>query len=119
MEVRLKILDQGVLLKRREALCLGKRVRRNVKRLPSTPDPGKPNKITSLLGLLTFLIEPDSNFGTCRNLLAGSVNVLIPGNLFTRNDQLPCARPEQVIPFANCPLHQLRTAVDEISGLIV
>src|ERR1700687_1121065 len=103
MEVRLKILDQGVLLKRREALCLGERVRRDVKRLPSTSDPSKPDEIASLLGLLTLLIEPDSNFGTRRNFLAGRVNVLIPGNLFTGNDQLPSARPEQVIAFPNCP----------------
>ena len=86
MEVRLKILDKGVLFKRREALCLRERVRRDVKGLPSAPDPGKPNEIASLLRLLTLLIEPDSDLGTCRNLLASSVNVLIPGNFFTGND---------------------------------
>ena len=45
------------------------------------------------------------------------MNVLVPRNLLSRQDQLSCVRAEQVVTLTDCPLHQLRPAVDEVVAI--
>src|SRR5206468_1155194 len=105
MEVRLKVFEDRVLLQHRETFRLCQRVRWNVEESVS-PNAGEPNEITSLLRFLTFLVKPNADFRARCDLFADGVNVLVPRNLFARQDQFSRAWPEQVVSLADGPLHQ-------------
>src|SRR5439155_27388819 len=105
--MRLEVFKKRVFLEHREAFRLRQRVRRDVE-VSATPDPGERNQITSFLWLLALLVEPNTDFRARRDLLTDGVNVLVPGNLLARQDQLSRVRPEQVVTLADRPLHQLR-----------
>ena len=77
---------------------------------------GEANQVAALLRFFAFLVEPDADLGTARDLLAHGVNVLIPGDLLAWQNQLAGVWTVQVVALADGPLHQLRTAVDEIVG---
>src|SRR6185503_5330394 len=91
------------------------RVRRNVHEL-LFPQAREADQVAALLRLLALRVQPDPDLGARGDLLADGVEVLIPGNLFARENQLARALAELVVALADRPLHQLRTAVDEIDG---
>src|SRR5678815_2533759 len=116
MEVRLEVGDERVLLQHREAVGRRNRVRRDIDEL-LLAQAGEADQITALLRLLTFRIEPDADLGSRGDLLADRVQMLIPRDLLARQNQLARAVAEPVVALADRPLHQLRTAVDEINRL--
>src|SRR4029453_10138225 len=113
VEVRLEVRDQRVLLQDGEPFGVGDRVGRNVEQRAISQS-GESNQKTPLLRLLALWIEPDSDFNRVGNLLADGVQVLVPRNLFTRQQQFARARPELVVSLSDSPLHQLRAPIDEV-----
>src|SRR4029453_12579952 len=103
VEVRLEVRDQRVLLQDGEPFGVGDRVGRNVEQRAISQS-GESNQITPLLRLLALRIEPDSDFNRVGNLLADGVQMLVPRNLFTWQQQFARALPELVVTLSDSPL---------------
>ena len=67
-------------------------------------------QIGSILRLLTFRVEPDTQLDIVLNILADSVIVNIERNLRARQQQLAGVGAIQIIALADRPLHQHRAA---------
>ena len=68
-----------------------------------------------MLRLLAFRVEPDADFGAAGDLFADRVDVL-SHEIFRRAGAVCPFAAIQVVALADRPLHQLRTAVDEVVG---
>src|SRR4029453_7318652 len=109
----MEVAYQRVPLQESEPFGVGDRVGRNVEQRAISQS-GESNQITPLLRLLTLRIEPDSDFNRVGNLLSDGVQMLVPRNLFTWQQQFARALPELVVTLSDTPLHQLREPIDEV-----
>ena len=83
-------------------------------RKPARAQAREADQVAALLRLLALRVEPEGDLRAAGDVLADGVQVLIPRDLLAGHDQLAGVGPEEVVALADGPLHQLRTAVDQV-----
>src|SRR3989442_1416262 len=99
MHVRLEVLEARRLLQHGEALVFDERVGRDVDTGAAVLQGREGGQVRAVLWLLAFGIEPNAQLNGSRDLFTDSVNVLIPPDFRSGEQQLAGVRAIHVALF--------------------